>query len=184
MLSGNPPYFELDQKTIAISIVQDDYPPLPEDITPLCKDFLSQCFQKEPYLRPTTAQLMTHPWFRVFSKAQSYTPVDLKNQVTDYAKLRHKRNFRRREQEDTGNRAPGIPTLSTPQHGNASTRRGRNYDLGYEARSPRGFISAGSSDSLNYRHKEEKVQRHHNQPSSRASPSSRNKPPKKEHRKH
>lgn len=62
LLSGKPPYYDLDQMQALFKIVQDDCPPLPEGISPLCKDFLMQCFQKEPLLRQSADALLKHRW--------------------------------------------------------------------------------------------------------------------------
>ena len=45
-------------------IVQDDYPPLPEGISQALRDFLLLCFQKEPVMRSSAAQLLQHPWLK------------------------------------------------------------------------------------------------------------------------
>lgn len=43
-------------------IVQDDSPPIPEGASPVVRDFLSQCFQKDPNLRVSAKKLARHPW--------------------------------------------------------------------------------------------------------------------------
>jgi serine/threonine protein kinase len=40
----------------------DPHPPLPSFISPVCEDFLLQCFHKEPSLRKTAVELLKHPW--------------------------------------------------------------------------------------------------------------------------
>jgi len=62
LLTGKPPYYDLDQMPALFRIVQDDCPPLPEGISSLCKDFLMQCFQKETLLRQSAEQLLKHRW--------------------------------------------------------------------------------------------------------------------------
>ncbi|KAF5835473.1 kinase-like domain-containing protein [Dunaliella salina] len=46
LLTGVPPYYDLQPMSALFRIVQDDHPPLPENITPLMQDFLMSCFQK------------------------------------------------------------------------------------------------------------------------------------------
>jgi len=70
LLTGKPPYYDLDQMSALFRIVQDDFPPLPDGITLLCKDFLMQCFLKEPLLRPSAAQLLKHRWISSQKKQQ------------------------------------------------------------------------------------------------------------------
>eukprot|EP00127_Corallochytrium_limacisporum_P002385 Clim_evm26s119 gene=Clim_evmTU26s119 len=62
LLEGKPPYFEFPPMPALFHIVQDDHPPLPEGISPALRDFLTQCFQKEPSLRVTAKKLMRHAW--------------------------------------------------------------------------------------------------------------------------
>jgi serine/threonine protein kinase len=45
-------------------IVQDDMPPLPEDVSSLLEDFLKLCFQKDLALRPTAKLLYEHQWLK------------------------------------------------------------------------------------------------------------------------
>ena len=45
-------------------IVEDKMPPLPESCSTLLEDFLKQCFNKEPTLRPSADILFEHPWLK------------------------------------------------------------------------------------------------------------------------
>ncbi len=62
LLTGKPPYFDLAPMAALFRIVQDDYPPLPEVISQALRDFLLNCFQKEPKMRSSAAKLLEHPW--------------------------------------------------------------------------------------------------------------------------
>jgi serine/threonine protein kinase len=62
LVTGNPPYFELDAMPALFRIVQDDCPPIPDNISPLLRDFLLKCFQKEPLLRSSAEMLLKHRW--------------------------------------------------------------------------------------------------------------------------
>jgi hypothetical protein len=64
LLTGEPPYFNLDPMPALYRIVQDEHPPLPQDSSPACKDFMMQCFQKDPNLRKSADKLLNHPWIR------------------------------------------------------------------------------------------------------------------------
>lgn len=46
LLTGSPPYFDLQPMSALYNIVQDAHPPLPPGISPGMKDFLLNCFQK------------------------------------------------------------------------------------------------------------------------------------------
>jgi serine/threonine protein kinase len=43
-------------------IVNDEHPPLPEGASPAVRDFLLQCFQKDPLFRVSARKLLKHPW--------------------------------------------------------------------------------------------------------------------------
>ncbi|KAH6710013.1 hypothetical protein VD0002_g703 [Verticillium dahliae] len=62
LLQGKPPYHNLAAMPALFAIVNDDHPPLPEGISPASRDFLMQCFQKDPNLRVTARKLLKHPW--------------------------------------------------------------------------------------------------------------------------
>lgn len=62
LLEGHPPYHTLDPMPALFRIVQDDCPPIPEGASPVVKDFLYHCFQKDPNLRVSGKKLLKHPW--------------------------------------------------------------------------------------------------------------------------
>ncbi|PWY97167.1 hypothetical protein BCV70DRAFT_71012 [Testicularia cyperi] len=62
LLEGKPPYHFLAPMPALFRIVQDDCPPLPEGASPVVKDFLLHCFQKDANLRVSARKLLRHPW--------------------------------------------------------------------------------------------------------------------------
>ena len=46
LLTGVPPYFELQPMSALFRIVADARPPLPDSLSPELRDFLLQCFHK------------------------------------------------------------------------------------------------------------------------------------------
>ncbi|KAK7562645.1 hypothetical protein IWX92DRAFT_233092 [Phyllosticta citricarpa] len=62
LLEGKPPYHQLQPMPALFRIVNDDHPPLPEAASPAVRDFLMQCFQKDPNLRVSARKLLKHPW--------------------------------------------------------------------------------------------------------------------------
>ncbi|KAH9831359.1 kinase-like protein [Rhodofomes roseus] len=62
LLEGKPPYHFLDPMPALFRIVQDDCPPIPEGASPVVKDFLYHCFQKDCNLRISAKKLLRHPW--------------------------------------------------------------------------------------------------------------------------
>ena len=93
LLTGKPPYFDMAPMSALFRIVQDDHPPLPDGVSEVCRvilatarplltrtpalptkaarDFMLQCFHKEPALRKTAAQLLKHPWVKMATQTQS-----------------------------------------------------------------------------------------------------------------
>ncbi|KAH6604533.1 ste ste11 cdc15 kinase, partial [Trichoderma cornu-damae] len=62
LLQGRPPYHNLAAMPALFAIVNDDHPPLPEGISAAARDFLMQCFQKDPNLRVSARKLLRHAW--------------------------------------------------------------------------------------------------------------------------
>ncbi|KAH9932708.1 kinase-like protein [Epithele typhae] len=68
LLEGKPPYHFLDPMPALFRIVQDDSPPIPESASPIVKDFLYHCFQKDCNLRISAKKLLRHPWMAAARK--------------------------------------------------------------------------------------------------------------------
>ncbi|CAL1713540.1 unnamed protein product [Somion occarium] len=73
LLEGKPPYHFLDPMPALFRIVQDDNPPIPEGASPIVKDFLYHCFQKDCNLRISAKKLLKHPWM-VSARKQMVQP--------------------------------------------------------------------------------------------------------------
>jgi len=73
LLQGKPPYHNLAAMPALFAIVNDDHPPLPEGVSPAARDFLMQCFQKDPNLRVSAKKLLKHSWLQ--SCRRSDAPV-------------------------------------------------------------------------------------------------------------
>jgi hypothetical protein len=59
-------------------IVNDEHPPLPEGASPAVRDFLLQCFQKDPNFRVSARKLLKHPWIAgINAKKPTKTTEDL-----------------------------------------------------------------------------------------------------------
>jgi serine/threonine protein kinase len=43
-------------------------PPFPESLTPELKDFLSKCFEKDPFRRIDAKGLLEHQWLKKYDK--------------------------------------------------------------------------------------------------------------------
>lgn len=73
LLQGKPPYHNLAAMPALFAIVNDDHPPLPEGVSPAARDFLMQCFQKDPNLRVSAKKLLKHAW--IVGSRRSDAPV-------------------------------------------------------------------------------------------------------------
>lgn len=62
LVTGKPPYADLIAMSAMFRIVEDPLPPLPETVSDDMKSFLAACFQKDPELRPSAAELKQHAW--------------------------------------------------------------------------------------------------------------------------
>ena len=74
LLDGKPPYHKLQPMHALFRIVNDDHPPLPEGASPVVRDFLMQCFQKDPNLRVSARKLLKHPWIVNARRSDSVVP--------------------------------------------------------------------------------------------------------------
>jgi len=81
LLTGKPPYYNLNQMQAMYHMASDANPPIPQGISASLKDFLNQCFLKDPNLRVPAKQLVQHPWIRMGIKERRRLQEDKKNQV-------------------------------------------------------------------------------------------------------
>jgi len=49
---------------VMYTIVSSDEAPIPDDVSPELRDFLTACFQKNPEDRPTADMLFEHDWLK------------------------------------------------------------------------------------------------------------------------
>ncbi|CEL61904.1 Cytokinesis protein sepH OS=Aspergillus niger (strain CBS 513,88 / FGSC A1513) GN=sepH PE=3 SV=1 [Rhizoctonia solani AG-1 IB] len=65
LLTGRPPYGDIPNGlTVMFRIVEDERPPIPDGFSPMLRNFLELCFNKDPDLRPSAAILFEHPWLK------------------------------------------------------------------------------------------------------------------------
>ncbi|KAK2739121.1 hypothetical protein FQN57_006687 [Myotisia sp. PD_48] len=74
LLEGKPPYAKFQPMQALFRIVNDDHPPLPQGSSPSVKDFLMQCFQKDPNLRVSARKLLKHPWIVSARRHEAVVP--------------------------------------------------------------------------------------------------------------
>ncbi|KAJ3446019.1 mtk1/mekk4 [Anaeramoeba flamelloides] len=83
LLTGKPPYFDLAPVQALYKIVQDDCPPIPEGVSPNCRSFLLECFQKDPNLRIGARRLIKHSWMKKAEKDWKKTKDTEKENESD-----------------------------------------------------------------------------------------------------
>jgi serine/threonine protein kinase len=86
LLDGKPPYHKFAPMPALFRIVNDDHPPLPEGTSPLVRDFLMQCFQKDPNLRVSAKKLLKHPWIVSAKRADISTKGEKKMEYNEAVK--------------------------------------------------------------------------------------------------
>ncbi|RXK41642.1 STE/STE11/CDC15 protein kinase [Tremella mesenterica] len=77
LLEGKPPHGELAPMQALWRIVQDESMKVPEGASPIVKDFLYHCFQKDSNLRVTAKKLLRHPWMMSARRAEPSSPPTL-----------------------------------------------------------------------------------------------------------
>ncbi|KAF2864004.1 hypothetical protein K470DRAFT_273982 [Piedraia hortae CBS 480.64] len=136
LLDGKPPYHKLAPMPALFRIVNDDHPPLPEGCSPLVRDFLMQCFQKDPNLRVSAKKLLRHPWILGSKKGEvkNKNPEDAIREIQEWnswlkSSPKNTENGRTRERipakkpPSRGNSKPGVP--GAPYGAPANTVRSR-----------------------------------------------------------
>ncbi|KAI0770584.1 kinase-like protein [Fomes fomentarius] len=93
LLEGRPPYHFLDPMPALFRIVQDDCPPIPEGASPIVKDFLYHCFQKDCNLRVSAKKLLRHPWMMAARKQAAKKHGDRPSEGTNGAPEKRPSNY-------------------------------------------------------------------------------------------
>ena len=71
LVTGAPPYFDMQPMPAMFAIAKDPRPPLPERASPALRDFLKRCFRKDPKTRPSAAEMREHEWIRRASEGEA-----------------------------------------------------------------------------------------------------------------
>lgn len=79
LLTTNPPYHDLNPMAALHAIGTDEYPPLPKGISQALRDFLLECFQKQPNLRISAKLLLNHQWLLQDNNASTEKKLSLNN---------------------------------------------------------------------------------------------------------
>ncbi|KAK4575115.1 Protein kinase of the Mitotic Exit Network [Recurvomyces mirabilis] len=115
LLDGKPPYHKFAPMPALFRIVNDDHPPLPEGVSPLVRDFLMQCFQKDPNLRVSAKKLLRHPWILSSKKGDTSKAVKHEEAVNLVEEWNAALKFSpKAEMTSNGTRRASAKSLSRP----------------------------------------------------------------------
>lgn len=123
LVTGNPPYFELDAMPALFRIVQDDSPPIPDNISPLLRDFLMTCFQKEPLLRSSADLLLKHRWLTTNMKKPDTGHKLTPSAVVPQAQVEDWNKKMEAKREEMKKAAPTTTETKKPRSGKKRTPR-------------------------------------------------------------
>ena len=80
LFTGHPPYHNLQAMSALFRIVQDPRPDIPANASQLFKQFLGDCFTKDPSMRPSAKTLQTHIWLKTQINTDSDDTVTTVNE--------------------------------------------------------------------------------------------------------
>ncbi|KAL0065795.1 Protein kinase of the Mitotic Exit Network [Marasmius tenuissimus] len=121
LLTGRPPYGEIpNSMSVMFKIVEDDRPPIPPACSPLLEDFLKQCFNKDPAMRPSAELLCEHQWLKQnWGAHKELRPQDsipfLRRVSADLQKSGAVRYLAQIEMPDSDHRADDLVSGSPPR---------------------------------------------------------------------
>ncbi|KAI9253367.1 kinase-like domain-containing protein [Phascolomyces articulosus] len=95
LVTGKPPYADMIAMSAMFRIVEDNYPPLPVNISQEMHSFLLCCFQKNPEERPTATQLKEHSWIRANQRRMKKNHPSSTHGISTYLE-QHKRPHSKR----------------------------------------------------------------------------------------
>ncbi|ODN74331.1 hypothetical protein L202_06748 [Cryptococcus amylolentus CBS 6039] len=109
LMEGKPPYGDLAPMQALWRIVQDEGMRVPEGASPIVKDFLYHCFQKDPNLRVSAKKLLRHPWMlsvKISAESSPSSPLSLKNESELKEKAKPSEEETEKNSKDEGLKVP------------------------------------------------------------------------------
>lgn len=186
LVTGYPPYHELEQMPALYRVVHDLHPPLPLGISPYLRDFLLSCFQKDPEKRSSAQQLLEHPWIRNALRSCDYDEAVHTIQIGNRRQLRDDHRYSPssdEEEYDTqrlqipiDNISPATST-SSPASPHSAIKAGRHIPVLGQAQQHIHLNAQQMRQSVAEKYQqsivETKLNRYSEQPVQRRSPNSR-----------
>ncbi|KAF2732413.1 hypothetical protein EJ04DRAFT_336669 [Polyplosphaeria fusca] len=124
LIEGKPPYHKLQPMQALFRIVNDEHPPIPGSVSPLVRDFLMECFQKNPTLRISAKRLLKHAWISSARRTQKTSDPTKPTEYTEAVKsvqewneaLRSPHSLRRSSRLAAGTKkdGPQVPQAHVP----------------------------------------------------------------------
>ncbi|MED6120326.1 hypothetical protein PIB30_019837 [Stylosanthes scabra] len=72
MMTGKPPWSDFEGPSAMFKVLHNT-PPIPESLSSVGKDFLQQCFRRDPADRPSATMLLKHPFLQNFHDQDALT---------------------------------------------------------------------------------------------------------------
>lgn len=126
LIEGKPPYHKLQPMQALFRIVNDEHPPIPGSASPLLREFLMECFQKNPTLRISAKRLLKHPWILSAKRTVPAVPTkpteyqEAVKSVQEWNEALKSPNSLRRSSRTTPG---GAKATSAPANGMAAANR-------------------------------------------------------------
>jgi len=95
LANGEPPYSEIHPMKVLFLIPKNPAPVLEGNFSPLFKQFVEDCLQKDPHKRPSAKDLLKHPFIRKAKKTTYLTEL-----IERYERWQVKHGDKDREEED------------------------------------------------------------------------------------
>lgn len=110
LANGEPPYSEIHPMKVLFLIPKNPAPQLEGNFSPLFKQFVEDCLQKDPNRRPSAKELLKHPFIRKAKKTTYLTEL-----IERYERWQVKHGDKERDDEDMASepeeRCPGNEDL-------------------------------------------------------------------------
>ncbi|XP_021908132.1 mitogen-activated protein kinase kinase kinase 5 isoform X1 [Carica papaya] len=119
MFTGKPPWSEYEGAAAMFKVMKDT-PPIPESLSPECKDFLRCCFRRNPAERPSAYMLLEHR----FLKNSQQPDVSPSSQLLTGTKLMDKTPSPRRQLEF---KLDPLPVFPSANKGSADSEIGQRF---------------------------------------------------------
>jgi len=97
LVSGKPPFDDLNDIACLLKMAEGNPPPLPSDISDTCRDFLTKCLLSDWRKRPSTSELLEHYFLVLKPEQESKVKKDFRRIIKEMRDEKTKmKNLQRR----------------------------------------------------------------------------------------